>query len=158
MRSPTQQSKQLELQLSKLKLLLLPPAIPENLPIYILLSTTIKQTNSRLPPKMSNSKSTFQSFSTSFSSSSVNGQTKSHSETTYSDPSGTRVHRTSQTPGEAPREERFEVDDSGRRVEGAGTADQRRIEDVTEEEEQKENDRKYEERMEDEYAKKEGGA
>lgn len=104
------------------------------------------------------SSSTFQSFSTSYSSSSVNGQTKSHSETTYSDPSGTKVHRTTQNPGEAAREERFEVDNAGRRVEGAGAADQRRIEDVTEDEEQKKNDRKYEERMEDEYAKREGGA
>ncbi|KAH7389448.1 hypothetical protein DE146DRAFT_758756 [Phaeosphaeria sp. MPI-PUGE-AT-0046c] len=104
------------------------------------------------------SNSTFQSFSTSFSSSSVNGQTKSHSETTHSDPSGTRVHRTSQNPGEAPREERFEVDNAGRRVEGAGSADQARIQDVTEEEQQKEKDRLYEERMEDEYAKREGGA
>jgi hypothetical protein len=106
------------------------------------------------------SNSTFQSFSTSYSSSSVNGQTKSHSETTYSDPSGTRVHRTIQNPGEAAREERFEVDSSGRRVEGegAGSADQRRIEDVTEQEDQKKNDKLYEERMEDEYAKREGGA
>lgn len=107
---------------------------------------------------MSNSNSTFQSFSTSYSSSSVNGQTKSHSETTYSDPSGTKVHRTSQNPGEAAREERFEIDHSGRRVESAGSGDQRRIEDVTDQEEQKTNDRKYEEKMEDEYAKREGGA
>jgi len=107
---------------------------------------------------MSNSSSTFQSFSTSYSSSSVNGQTKSHSESTYSDPSGTRVHRTTQNPGEVAREERFEVDNAGRRVEGAGSGNTRKIEDVTEEESQKKNDREYEERMEDEYAKKEGGA
>jgi hypothetical protein len=107
---------------------------------------------------MSNSSSTFQSFSASCSSSSVNGQTKSHSETTHSDPSGTRVHRTTQNSGEAPREERFEVDNAGRRVEGARTGGSLRIEDVTEEENQKKNDRKYEERMEDEYAKREGGA
>ncbi|KAF2027815.1 hypothetical protein EK21DRAFT_114451 [Setomelanomma holmii] len=106
----------------------------------------------------SNSKSTFQSFSTSYSSSSINGQTKSHSETTYSDPSGTRVHRTSQEPGQAPREERFEVDSAGRRVEGAHNGGRGRIEDVTNEEEQKRNDRQYEERIEEEYAKREGGA
>lgn len=104
------------------------------------------------------SNSTFQSFSTSYSSSSFNGQTKSHSETTYSDPSGTRVHRTSQNPGEVVREERFEVDNAGRRVESAGSGDQARIQDVTDTEEQKKNDRLYEERMEDEYAKREGGA
>ena len=109
---------------------------------------------------MSNSNSTSKSFSysTSYSSSSVNGQTKSYSETTYSDPSGTRVHRTSQEPGQAPREERFETDNSGRRVESLGTQDARRIQDVTEDEEQKKRDEQYEERMEDEYAKREGGA
>jgi hypothetical protein len=112
---------------------------------------------------MSNSSSTFQSFSTSYSSSSVNGQTKSHSETTYSDPSGTRVQRTTHNPGEAPREERFEVDNAGRRVESGSTGDSMRIEDVTDvtditDEEQKRNDKGYEEKMEDEYAKREGGA
>jgi hypothetical protein len=104
------------------------------------------------------SNATFKSVSTSYSSSSVNGQTKTHSETAYSDPSGTRVHRTSQNSGEPAREERFEVDHSGRRVEGGATASQGRIQDVTDEEEQKVNDKKYEERMEDEYAKREGGA
>ncbi|KAF1849657.1 uncharacterized protein K460DRAFT_360513 [Cucurbitaria berberidis CBS 394.84] len=116
---------------------------------------------------MSNSSSTFQSFSTSFSSSSVNGQTTSHSESTYSDPSGTRVHRTSQEPGQAAREERFEVDHSGRRVKGAQADDQKRIQDVTDEEGeggeskddgQAQRDREYEERIEGEYAKREGGA
>jgi hypothetical protein len=104
------------------------------------------------------SRSTFQSFSTSFSSSSVNGQTKSHSETTYSDPSGTRVHRTTQNPGEAAREERFQVDNAGKRVEGADTSSQGRIQDVTDEEEKKANVEKYKERMEEEYAKREGGS
>jgi hypothetical protein len=103
---------------------------------------------------MSNSSSTFQSFSTSSSSSSVNGRTTSHSETTYSDPSGTKVHRTTQEHGQAPRVETFETDHAGRRVEGVG---QRKIEDVTDEDEKK-NERKYEEKMEDEYAKREGGA
>ncbi|KAH8730312.1 hypothetical protein GQ44DRAFT_701152 [Phaeosphaeriaceae sp. PMI808] len=108
----------------------------------------------------SNSNYTSQSFSfsTSYSSSSVNGQTKSHSETTYSDPSGTRVYRTSQEPGQAPREERYETDHSGRRVEGSGPKDSGRIQDVTEDEEQKKRDEQYEERMGDEYAKGEGGA
>jgi hypothetical protein len=104
------------------------------------------------------SNATFQSVSTSYSSSSVNGQTKTQSETTYSDPSGMRVHRTSQNSGEPARDERFEVDNSGRRVEGKATASQGRIQDVTEEEEQKANDRNYEERMEHEYAKRDGGA
>ncbi|CAO2658492.1 Nn.00g062150.m01.CDS01 [Neocucurbitaria sp. VM-36] len=111
----------------------------------------------------SHSKSTFQSFSTSFSSSSTNGQTTSRSETTYSDPSGTRVHRTSQDPGQEPREERFETDHMGRRVEGGAQASgQARIEDVTDKEGddggQDQRDREYEERIEGEYAKREGGA
>ena len=109
---------------------------------------------------MSNSKSssTFQSFSTSYSSSSVNGQKTSHSETIYSDPSGTKVHRTSQEPGQAAREERFEVDGSGRRIQDGN--DTRRIQDVTDQkdDEQTQKDQQYEERMEDEYAKREGGA
>lgn len=42
------------------------------------------------------------------------------------------------------------------RIEGAGEGFT--VEDVTEEEAQKERDRQYEEKMEDEYAKREGGA
>jgi len=99
--------------------------------------------------------SSFQSSSYSFSSSTVNGQTRSRSEATFSDNSGTKVHRSSQEPGQAPREERFQYDNTGKRVEEAGTRG--RIEDVTDKE-QAENDRRYEERMEDEYAKREGGA
>ena len=86
----------------------------------------------------------------------------SHSETTYSDPSGTRVYRKTQNPGEAPREERLEYDRTGRQLQDAGARvgaiEERRIEDVTDEESQKETDAKYEEKMEDEYAKREGGA
>jgi hypothetical protein len=68
------------------------------------------------------------------------------------------VHRTTQNPGEAAREERFQVDNAGKRVEGANTSSQGRIQDVTDEEEQKANAEKYKESMEDEYAKREGGA
>ncbi|KAF2656832.1 hypothetical protein K491DRAFT_715051 [Lophiostoma macrostomum CBS 122681] len=106
---------------------------------------------------MSNQNSTFQSSSYSFSSSSVNGQTTSRSETTYSDPSGTKVHRTSQDPGQAPQEERLQFDSEGRRQVEQGTT-HGRIEDVTEKEGQEERDRLFEERMEEEYAKREGGA
>ncbi|KAF2256515.1 hypothetical protein BU26DRAFT_513330 [Trematosphaeria pertusa] len=102
-----------------------------------------------------NTQSTFKSASFSFSSSSVNGQTRSQSESTFSDPSGTKVHRTSQEPGQAAREERIEYDSAGRRLEEAGTRG--RIEDVTDRE-QDEKDRQYEEKMENEYAKREGGA
>lgn len=101
--------------------------------------------------------SSYQSQTFSSTSSSVNGQTTSYTRHTQSDNTGTRVHQTSQEPGQAPREERFEIDNSGRRTAEGTTSGQGRIEDVTDEQ-QKENDRLYEERMEEEYAKREGGA
>jgi hypothetical protein len=101
--------------------------------------------------------SSFQSQTFSSTSSSVNGATTSSTQTTHSDASGTRVHQTHQEPGRALREERFEVDSSGRRVQGGTSGSNARITDVTDEQ-QAENDRKYEERMEEEYAKREGGA
>lgn len=54
------------------------------------------------------------------------------------------------------REERYQTDASGRRVEDS-SAQRGRIEDVTDKE-QEARDREYEEKMEDEYAKREGGA
>ncbi|KAF2848046.1 hypothetical protein T440DRAFT_520462 [Plenodomus tracheiphilus IPT5] len=111
---------------------------------------------------MADSNSTFQSFSTSYSSSSVNGQTKSHSETTYSDPSGTKIHRSTQEPGQAPRVERIETDSTGTRVWNNDNMGTRRIQDVMGEEDkadvQAHNNKVYEESIEDEYAKREGGA
>ncbi|KAI4950465.1 hypothetical protein J4E91_004348 [Alternaria rosae] len=104
------------------------------------------------------SSSTFQSFTTSSSSTTINGQTTSKSEHTFTDPSGTRVERTHQAPGEAPRVERFETDATGRQIEDHRHADAKRIQDVTEEEDAKIKGREYEERMQDEYAKREGGA
>lgn len=102
--------------------------------------------------------SSFQSQTFSSSTSSINGQTTSYTQHTQSDASGTRVYQTSQEPGQAPREERFEIDSSGKRIaEGTSGNSQGRITDVTDEQ-QKENDRLYEERIEDEYAKREGGA
>lgn len=103
--------------------------------------------------------STFQSQTFSSTSSSINGQTTSHTQSTYSDNSGTHVHQTSQEPGQAPREERFEIDSGGRRIAEGSTSGSNagRITDVSDEQ-QKENDRLYEERIEDEYAKREGGA
>jgi hypothetical protein len=102
--------------------------------------------------------SSYQSQTFSSVSSSVNGQTTSRTQSTYSDNSGTRVHQTSQEPGQAPREERYEIDTSGKRIaEGSSGSNAGRITDVSDEQ-QKENDRLYEERMEEEYAKREGGA
>ena len=102
--------------------------------------------------------STFQSFSSSSSSTTINGQTVSKSEQTYSDPSGTRVQRTHHAPGEAPRVERFETDANGRQLDSTRNMDARRIQDVTEDEDAAVKGREYEQKMEDEYAKREGGA
>lgn len=103
--------------------------------------------------------SSYQSQTFSSTSSSINGQTTSRTQHTQSDNSGTRVYQSTQEPGQAPREERYEIDNSGRRIAEGSTSgsNQGRIQDVTEEE-QKENDRLYEERIEEEYAKREGGA
>ncbi|KAI1353989.1 hypothetical protein F5Y01DRAFT_34695 [Xylaria sp. FL0043] len=96
------------------------------------------------------------SFSSSFysSSTSSNGgapQSTTYAERSYTDENGTRTERLHQLPGQAPV---YETSDSSgnRRVEGGGAGSQNRITDVTDAEKQ------YEERMEDEYAKREGGA
>ncbi|KAF2737259.1 hypothetical protein EJ04DRAFT_561671 [Polyplosphaeria fusca] len=107
--------------------------------------------------------STFKSFSSSSFSSNINGRQSSHSETSYSDPSGTKVHRTSQNHGEEPREERIHYDSSGKIIDDGGARariEGNRVEDVTDKEdaEQRRKDQEYEERMENEYAKREGGA
>lgn len=101
--------------------------------------------------------SSYSSQSFSSSSSTINGQTTSHTQSTHTDSTGTRVHQTSQQPGQAPRETRYEIGSNGRAVEESSAG---RITEVSEADEakQKENDRLYEERMEDEYAKREGGA
>lgn len=79
-------------------------------------------------------------------------------ESTYSDPSGTTVKSASQNLGEPIVREERHYDPQGREMlsgtDGAGT--NRRIEEVSEEQKQK--DREYEERIEEEYAKREGGA
>lgn len=96
------------------------------------------------------------------SSSNVNGEQVSgsrHMHTSHSDPSGTTVTSTSQNLGQpAVREERH-YDPQGRELIGGAdsTPANRRIEDV-DEEEQRRRDLEYEERIEEEYAKREGGA
>lgn len=82
--------------------------------------------------------------STSQSDSSTNGSGNSHSEATVSD-SGPTVHG---QPGDSGTKS---YSAAGTAVEG-GTDSGRKIEDVTD------TNRLYEERMEDEYAKREGGA
>ncbi|KAI1287148.1 hypothetical protein F5Y03DRAFT_380575 [Xylaria venustula] len=100
-----------------------------------------------------------QSFSYSFysSSSSSNGgppQSTAYAERSYTDNNGTTTERMHKLPGQSPVYE-----SSGqagtRRVEGragAGSSNSNRITDVTDA------DKQYEDRMEDEYAKREGGA
>ncbi len=113
---------------------------------------------------MSNQKSSnFSSHSSvSFSSSgSVDGQQVSgsrHTQTSHTDSSGTTTSSASQNLGEPVVREERQYDSQGRELlsgtDGAGS--NRRIEDVTDE--QKRRDEQYEERIEEEYAKREGGA
>ncbi|KAI2613773.1 uncharacterized protein GGS25DRAFT_468820 [Hypoxylon fragiforme] len=108
----------------------------------------------------------YSSSSVSFSSSTAhNGETTGsrYTEHTASNPSGTTTHTASQRFGEPIQHERRDYDASGRLVSsqqralgGSNIDSNRRIEDVSDE--QRENDKLYEERIEDEYAKREGGA
>ncbi|TVY16348.1 hypothetical protein LARI1_G005347 [Lachnellula arida] len=104
------------------------------------------------------------------SSSGVQRTGQSYQSTTHSDPSGTRVQTTSQRVGQPAIQETRNYDAHGRQIledgktlgqgqgQGGGNAS-RRIEDVTDADENENgNDRLYRERMEDEYAKREGGA
>ena len=112
---------------------------------------------------MSNSYS-FSSSSYSYSSSSSsNGQSTGHryAEHSQSNPSGTRVQTASQNLGEPVYTETRQYDPQGRpQVEGSSTGgganriEGPRIEDISDQEAA----RRYEERIEDEYAKREGGA
>jgi hypothetical protein len=103
---------------------------------------------------MSNQQQTFQSSSYTSSSftTATNGEppkTTRHTEATVSDPRGTTVHRTSELPGQEQRQESIYIPADGQpdQAEGRG-----RLIDVTDA------DRQYEERIEDEYAKRVGGA
>ncbi|KAI1779546.1 hypothetical protein F4818DRAFT_399667 [Hypoxylon cercidicola] len=114
----------------------------------------------------SNGNFSYSSSSVSYSSSTTrNGETtgKRYAAHTTSDPSGTTTHTASQHLGGPMHHEHREYDASGRLISSEGRAlsgnhldSSRRIEDVTDE--QRENDKLYEERIEDEYAKREGGA
>lgn len=102
------------------------------------------------------------SYSSYSSSSSSNGQTTGSHRTqhTVTDPSGTKVKTTSGELGGPVYEENRSYDPQGRELlenpSSAGLGQQRiqdvEVEDVTDADEQ------YKERMEDEYAKREGGA
>lgn len=102
---------------------------------------------------MSNQNFSSTSYSSFTSSSTSNGQTtgQRYEQHSSSNPNGTTVHTTSQNLGEAPVRQTTQYDATGRQLEG-NTSGAGRIEDVTDA------DRKYEEAIEDEYAKREGGA
>lgn len=98
------------------------------------------------------------------SSSSVNGQQSGYRTVrqSYTDGSGTTVRSATQNAGQPAVQQTRRYDAQGRELlegggNGGGGAGQRRIEDVTDEQ-QTEKDREYEEKIEDEYAKREGGA
>lgn len=116
-----------------------------------IISISTKPARIRLHTMSSNSYSTFQSSSySSYSDSSGN----KYEESTSSNPSGTTTHRSTQEAGKPAIQETTRVP-AGGRVEGLSN-EQHRIEDVSDKEDQAA--KEYEERMEDEYAKREGGA
>ncbi|KAI0441118.1 hypothetical protein F4803DRAFT_436778 [Xylaria telfairii] len=97
-----------------------------------------------------------QSFSYSFvsTSTSTNGgapQSTAYAERSVTDDNGTKTERMRQLPGQAPVYETSERS----RVSGGATSQQNRITDASD---AKEKEKAYEEKMEDEYAKREGGA
>ncbi|QIX01891.1 hypothetical protein AMS68_007408 [Peltaster fructicola] len=106
------------------------------------------------------SSNNFSSSSYSYSSSSsstTNGQTTGFSshQQIQSNPSGTTVTSSSQNLGEAARHETRQYDAQGRElIDGPAGAQSNRISDA----EQAQRDAEYEERIEEEYAKREGGA
>lgn len=126
---------------------------------------------------MSTNQSNYSYSSTSYSSSSYssssnsnpNGgqpQTHSFSEHITSDPSGSTIHRTTQEPGQAPVQETMNVGPDGKYLGGGGGGggagqqrlEQGRVEEIEDGGGEGDKDREYEERMEEEYAKREGGA
>ena len=102
-------------------------------------------------PTMSfQSYSTFQSSSYSSSSDSSGNR---YEERTSSNPSGTTIHRTTQEAGQPATQETTRIPAGGAAAQQVeGMKSDRRIEDVTDA------DKLYEENIEDEYAKREGGA
>ncbi|KAI1735029.1 hypothetical protein F4680DRAFT_318111 [Xylaria scruposa] len=102
----------------------------------------------------SNSQSFSYSFVSTSTSTSRNGgapQTTAYAERSFRDNSGTTTERMRQLPGQAPVYETSER--PGNRRVGGASSTQNRITDVTDS-----NEQSYEEKMEDEYAKREGGA
>ncbi|KAL6717515.1 hypothetical protein ACLMJK_005430 [Lecanora helva] len=99
------------------------------------------------------SSQSYSTFSSSTYSSSTDSAGNTYTESTSSNPSGTTIHRSAQEAGQAPVHETTRLPAGGARAQAVqGLDDSKRIEDVTDA------DKEYEEKMEDEYAKREGGA
>lgn len=94
----------------------------------------------------------YSTFSASSYSSTSDGSGNTYSTSTSSNPSGTTVRATSQQAGQPAVTRTTKYPTHGTQQVGGGTGNERRIEDVTDAE------RDYEEKMEEEYAKREGGA
>ncbi|KAL8811606.1 MAG: hypothetical protein Q9223_001530 [Gallowayella weberi] len=100
---------------------------------------------------MSNNE-TYSTFSSTSYSSSTDAAGNTRTEAFISNPSGTTIHRTSQEAGKPAVSESAQIPAGGAAAVQGGVDRGRMVEDVTDA------DRQYEERMEDEYAKREGGA
>ncbi|CAL8580248.1 hypothetical protein XPA_005978 [Xanthoria parietina] len=98
------------------------------------------------------SNTSYSTFQSSTYSSTSDGTGHKYTEASVSNPSGTTIHRTSQEAGQPAVSETTRLPAGGTAAVQGGTDRNRTIEDVTDA------DRQYEERMEDEYAKREGGA
>jgi len=88
-------------------------------------------------------------------------QKTAFAERSYTDDSGTVTERVRQLPGQLPVYESSEQPGEQRRVGGGaiGLSGQNRITELTDAERvERDKEREYEERMEKEYAKREGGA
>jgi len=98
------------------------------------------------------------SYSSYSSSSSTNpaGHTQRFTQSSQTNPQGTTTHRTAEETGKQPYQETTYTP-AGGQISGTDTGAQGRIEDVSDDA-QAARDAEYEERMEDEYAKREGGA
>jgi hypothetical protein len=83
-------------------------------------------------------------------------------QTTRDPTNGTTVHTSTQNMGEPAVQETRHYDSQGRELlesgSGVNNGGRNRIEDVSDGKQQAERDAEYEERMEEEYAKREGGA
>jgi len=98
------------------------------------------------------SNQSYSTFSASSYSSTSDGSGNTYTTSTSSNPSGTTIRTTSQQAGQPAVTSTSKYSANSTQQVGGGLGNERRIEDVTDA------DREYEDKMEDEYAKREGGA